>query len=217
MDDADREWLERRALNVIGHELRTPASTVRGLAEVLAAGVDPQDRPELLAALVRNARRLEGLVDDLLTATSVTTALPVGSPELVKLSDQIQAGWSEDGGLELSGAGTALARSASVDRIVAAVLDNARVYGLRPVTVTVDQDGDRVRTVFESPGPELPPEDVRMALLAFWRGERAVTTAPGLGLGLTVASKLASHEGGRLWVEARAGGGLLTYVELPAA
>ncbi len=70
MDNADREWLERRALNVIGHELRTPASTVRGLAEVLAAGVDPEERPELLGALVRNARRLEALVDDLLTATS---------------------------------------------------------------------------------------------------------------------------------------------------
>lgn len=217
MDDADREWLERRALNVIGHELRTPASTVRGLAEVLAAGVDVQERPELLEALVRSARRLEGLVDDLLTATSVTTALPVGPTELVKLSDQIQAGWCEEGGLELSGTGTVLARPASVDRIVAAVLDNARVYGLRPVTVTVDQDGDRVRTVFESPGPELPPEDVRMALSAFWRGERAVTTAPGLGLGLTVASTLASHEGGRLWVEARTGGGLLTYLELRAA
>ena len=58
MDTADQEWLERRALNVIGHELRTPASTVRGLAEVFAAGVDPEERPELVEALVRNPHRL---------------------------------------------------------------------------------------------------------------------------------------------------------------
>jgi two-component system sensor histidine kinase KdpD len=217
MDSADEEWLERRALNVIGHELRTPTATVRGLAEVFAAGADPTERPELLEALVRNARRLEALVDDLLTATSVTTALPAGPTDSVKLSEQIEAGWPEDGGLELSGTGTVLARAASVDRIVSAVLDNARVYGLRPLTVTVGHEADLVRTRFESPGPELPPEDVRLALSAFWRGERAVTSAPGLGLGLTVASVLASHEGGRLWVEARSGGGLLTFLELPAA
>jgi signal transduction histidine kinase len=217
MDSADQEWLERRALNVIGHELRTPASTVRGLAELFAAGVTPEERPDLVQALVRSARRLESLVDDLLAATSVTTALPAGLAEPVKLSDQIQAGWTENSGLKVSGSGVALARSASVARIVGAVLDNARAYGERPVTVTVAQEGERVRTLFESPGPPLPPEDIRLALSAFWRGERAVTKTPGLGLGLTVASALAAHEGGRLWVEARDGGGLLTYVELPAA
>jgi signal transduction histidine kinase len=217
MDSADQEWLERRALNVIGHELRTPVSTVRGLAELFAAGVQPEERPDLVEALVRSARRLEALVDDLLAATSVTTALPAGRPEPVKLSDSVEAEWREAGGLTLSGTGTALARAASVARIVGAVLDNARAYGQRPVTVTVGQEGERVRAVFDSPGAELPPEDIRLALSAFWRGERAVTTAPGLGLGLTVASALASHEGGRLWVEARNGGGLVTVLELPAA
>ena len=217
MDSGDQEWLERRALNVVGHELRTPVSTVRGLAELFAAGVTPEERPDLVDALVRNARRLEVLVDDLLAATSVTTALPAGRPEAVKVSDHIEAGWSEGAGLNLTGTGTAMARAASVERIIGAVLDNARAYGQRPVTVSVDQDGDRVRVVFESPGAELPPEDVRLALSAFWRGERAVTTAPGLGLGLTVAGALASHEGGRLWVEARKGGGLVTFLELPAA
>ena len=217
MDSADQDWLERRALNVIGHELRTPASTVRGLAEVFASGVDPDERPELVEALVRNARRLEVLVDDLLAATSVTTALPAGPIEPVTLEEAIQTGWSDDDGLDVAGGATVRARAASVERIVAAVLDNARAYGARPVTVTVERAGQQVQTVFESPGPELPPEDVRLALSPFWRGERAVTTAPGLGLGLTIASVLASHEGGRLWVEARPGGGLLTYLELPAA
>src|SRR4051812_23087471 len=117
MDSADQEWLERPALNVIGHGLRTPATTVRGPAELLAAGVLPEERPDLVEALVRNARRLEFLVDDLLAATSVTTALPAGHPEPVKLNDQVEASWTEDNGLELAGAGVALARAASVARI----------------------------------------------------------------------------------------------------
>jgi signal transduction histidine kinase len=215
--NGDREWLEQRALNVIGHELRTPASTVRGLSEVFAAGVDPAARPDLADALVRNARRLEGLVDDLLTATAVWPALPVGDPVSVDLVNQIMLSWPDDNGLEIDGDGSALARSTSVTRIIDAVLDNARAYGKRPLTVTIVYRGPRVQASFDSPGPALPLEDVRLALEPFWRGERAVTTSPGLGLGLTVARVLADHEGGRLWVEGRRGGGLVTHVELPAA
>jgi hypothetical protein len=36
VEPADREWSKQRPLNVVGHELRTRASTIRGLA---AAGV----------------------------------------------------------------------------------------------------------------------------------------------------------------------------------
>ena len=216
MERSDQEWVERRAINVIGHELRTPASTVRGIAEVLAAEPDAPARPDLVEALLRNTRRLEALLDDLLIATSVTTALPVGPAERIAIADEIRKHWGQDGGLEITGAGIVLAREWSVSRILAAVLDNARTYGEPPVTVEVATSDDKVVASFGSPGPELPPEDIRLALQPFWRGERAVTTAPGLGLGLTVAELLAKHEGGRLWVEARPGGGMLTYVELPA-
>lgn len=217
MKNGDREWIEQRALNVIGHELRTPASTVRGLSEVFAAGVDPTERADLADALVRNARRLEGLVDDLLTATAVWPALPVGDASRVDIVNQVLLLWPDDDGLEIEGAGSARARTTSVARIVGAVLDNARTYGKRPLTVSVGARGGRVLASFDSPGPALPVEDVRLALEPFWRGERAVTSSPGLGLGLTVARVLADHEGGRLWVEGRRGGGLLTHVELPAA
>jgi two-component system phosphate regulon sensor histidine kinase PhoR len=217
MEPGDQEWVERRAINVIGHELRTPTSTVRGIAEVLSAESGAPARPELVEALLRNSRRLEALVDDLLTATSVTTSLPVGPTAAIALSEQVEASWPEDSGLEMSGSGSALARRSSVRRILAAVYDNARTYGRPPLTVTIAPSGDNVRVAFDSPGPDLPAEDVRLALEPFWRGERAVTAAPGLGLGLTVAATLARHEGGRLWVEARPGGGLVTHLELPAA
>ena len=216
MERSDQEWVERRAINVIGHELRTPASTVRGIAEVLAADPDAHTRAELVAALLRNSRRLEALLDDLLTATSVTTALPVGPTERIALADEIRKNWAQEKGLEIAGAGTVLARESSVSRILAAVLDNARTYGDPPLAVAIAPSGDTVVASFDSPGPELPPEDIRLALQPFWRGERAVTTAPGLGLGLTVAELLANHEGGRLWVETRPGGGMLTHVELRA-
>lgn len=225
MDQAERQWLKQRAMNVLGHELRTPASTVRGLAEALAladdgsedvaGNVDPPTRAEIVAALVRNARRLETLVDDLLTATDIATALPVGPREPVDVAEEFVTQWGEEPGMFVQGRGVAMARRSSLTRIVGAIVDNARLYGERPVTVTVDQ-ADHVFARVASPGTVLPDTDIRFALEPFWRGERAVTTAPGLGIGLTVAATLASHERGRLWVEALAGGGVLTVVELPA-
>ena len=216
MDGRQREWVRQRALNVIGHELRTPVATIRGIAELLGATPDA-DQPELVDALLRNTRRLEALVDQLLTATGITTALPAGPGESVDLVAQVRALWPEEvDGLEIKGAGVVLARRVSVERVFGAVLENARAYGDLPVSVTLKGVPGRVRASVDSPGPALSPEDVQFALQPFWRGERAVTTRPGLGLGLAVASALARHEGGRLRVRARAKGGLITVVEMPA-
>jgi signal transduction histidine kinase len=208
--------VRQRGLNVIGHELRTPVSVVRGMAEALAAGGDPSTQEELVVALLRNTRRLESLVDELLTASGITTALPVGPDERVDLAAEVRSAGGNDKDLSLDGEGVALARRSSVERIVAAVLDNARAYGEPPVSVQLADRGDKVHLSVDSPGVEVSPEDVKFAVEPFWRGERAVTLIPGLGLGLSVASALAEHEGGRLRVKARPGGGMITLIELRA-
>jgi two-component system, OmpR family, phosphate regulon sensor histidine kinase PhoR len=217
VDEQDRAWVEQRAFNVIGHELRTPVTTVRGLAEVLAANPDSAERADLTDSLLRNARRLEALVDELLAVSGVMTALPAGPAEPVDLGESMTRAWPDDKGLVVAQSGLALARRQSVDRILAAIAENAVAYGERPVTLAARRAGTVTVLVIDSPGAELPGEDVKFALEPFWRGERAVTRRPGLGLGLTIAEVLAHHEGGRLWVEAREGGGMVTYLELPAA
>ncbi len=67
----------RRFVAVVGHELRTPVTTLRGFAEELAAA-ESDAAQDLVPAIVRNARRVEQLLDDLLLATEIITALPVG-------------------------------------------------------------------------------------------------------------------------------------------
>ncbi|MEQ1788692.1 MAG: ATP-binding protein, partial [Acidimicrobiales bacterium] len=51
----------------------------------------------------------------------------------------------------------------------------------------------------------------------FYRGEGAVTSAPGFGLGLPVARALARQHDGDLTIEPRPGGGLDVIIELPAS
>jgi signal transduction histidine kinase len=69
----------------------------------------------------------------------------------------------------------------------------------------------------ESAGPEMAEGDVALLCEPFFRGEAAVMTAPGLGLGLAVARTIARSEGGEVQTHVRAGGGLVVRIELPLA
>jgi signal transduction histidine kinase len=205
------DLLSRRVVNVIGHELRTPVTTVRGLAESLAAAPDDSSRAELAGALVRSAVRLERLVDDLLLASGVFTASPVGSPSPIDLAEALRGvGWPAP----IEGAATAYARAAAVDRIVEPIVDNARRHG-EPIEARLGDAGERAVIDIESSGPELGEGDVALLCEPFFRGEQAVMTAPGLGLGLAIARTVARAEGGDVHAHTRSGGGLVVRIELP--
>lgn len=207
----DLDLLRRRVVNVVGHELRTPVTTVRGLAESLVGEDDDETRRALTDALVRSAVRLERLVDDLLLASGVFTASPVGDVVAVDLVEAVRrAGWPAP----IDGTGAAAARVEAVDRLLEPIIDNARRHG-DPVEARIAAHGDRVVLDVESAGPELAEGDVALLCEPFFRGEAAVMTAPGLGLGLAVARTIARAEGGDVHAHARAGGGLVVRLELP--
>jgi signal transduction histidine kinase len=206
------DLLRRRVVNVIGHELRTPVTTVRGLAESVAEAKDGAARDELVAALVRSAVRLEKLVDDLLLASGVFTASPVGAATDVDLGPAVEhAGWTA--GIE--GRAVAHARPEAVARILEPIIENARRHG-EPIEVRL-ASGTCATIDVESSGPELAEGDVALLCEPFFRGEQAVMTAPGLGLGLAVARTIARAEGGDVHAHSRAGGGLVVRIELPPA
>lgn len=210
-----------RFVAVVGHELRTPVTTLRGLAEELVEA-DGHAREELAPAILRSARRVEVLLDDLLLATDITTVLPVGEPEPIDLVSTAQAIWDAfdtDDELQLSGDAEVVVslRAGAADTMLERVLDNAHRYGQAPFQLRATTDGDRVQVMVSSEGAELRPDDVHLAFELFYRGEAAVTSAPGFGLGLPVARALARQHGGELTIEPRPGGGLDVCIDLPAS
>jgi signal transduction histidine kinase len=189
------------------------------MAIALRATEDEATRAMLLDGLERNARRAEGLLDDLLLAAGVSTALPAGDPESRSVRSTFDAAWGSLGAAgEFTFVGADLGvrvRADAFERIARVVLDNALKYGHGPIAVAVEPTSSGVRIEVESFG-DLPTDDeLDNAFELFYRGEHAVMAAPGLGVGLPVARELARGEGGEVRLTRR-GDAIVATLELPS-
>jgi signal transduction histidine kinase len=221
IDDVARQratvdLLRRRLVNVVGHELKLPVSTIRGLAESLQHATPEQITAEIAPALARSSARLERLVDDLLLASDVFTVLPVEPPRPCPVGPALErAAVTAGATLAVEGDRDAVvgARADALDRVLSALVDNAVKYGRPPVRVRVHETGATVVVEVVSGGAPAS-DDLALAPEPFYRGEAAVTAAPGLGIGLAVAAALAAQDGGRLALRAE-DDTVVATVELP--
>jgi K+-sensing histidine kinase KdpD len=224
---AELDMLRRRILNVIPHALRTPVTTCRGLAEALAAASLDEIRTEIAPALQRNAALAERLLDDMLLAAGITTTLPTGSAGPAPVVETASAVWSEVAGsrpLDVHGDEVSVrVPGGTLERILHHVLDNAAKYGDDPTVLRVTAREASVEIAVESPGAGADVTgaadvvDLGLVTEPFYRGERAIMRAAGLGVGLPVARALAVHAGGSLEVGRGERGGMVVTVELQRA
>ncbi len=237
MAEALQTRVERdaRFASDVSHELRSPLMTLAASAEVMQARRD--DLPERAAAaldlLVSDVARFQSLVEDLLeisrfdagairlhledllVAEFVRQAVAVSSlpntPVLV--SDRAEA-------IVIRGDRRRLAR------VVANLIDNARVHGGGDPTVyVVEPDGEgeplgHVWIAVEDQGTGVPVEERELVFERFARGGVAGRRAgsDGAGLGLALVDEHVRMHGGRVWVEDRSDGepGARFVLELPA-
>ena len=211
--------IRRRVINVVGHALRTPVTTIAGMTNALEAADDEATKAMLVEGLARNAQRLEVLLDDLLQAAGVATALPVGERGPLSVHDTFETAWGR-----LEGPGPlafrsddvrVAARAASLERVATILLDNALKYGHGSVAVSCTVTATGVRIEVESAGDGPTDEELGRAFELLYRGEHAVTTAAGLGIGLAVARELARADGGTVELQRR-GTSIVALVDLPS-
>jgi signal transduction histidine kinase len=208
-------------VNVVGHALRTPVTTLAGMADELANRADdPSARLVLADGVRRNARIVEQLLDDLLVASGVGTALPVGNPVDVDLAEVTRRAWGSLGEprpLSIAGASVCARVAPTVaEGALVKLLDNAAKYGEGDVEVRLLPGAGVVAAEVDSAGGLPAADELALCEEPFYRGEHAVMRAPGLGIGLTVARALAEHAGGALLLRVD-GERFIARIELPAA
>jgi signal transduction histidine kinase len=218
----DLDLLRRRLVNVLGHALRTPAATVSGQAEIAAHAEDPEVRAAAVEPLLRTARRLEEMIDELLVVQGIETRLPTGEAEEIDLAgllrDLAEESHAADR-LELHGDTTArvLAPFDALEWALRGVVDNAARYGDGPIRVDIEDAEERttVRVATPEGGIDATEDDLRLAFEPFFRGERAVVASTSrLGVGLTITRRLLDDLDGRAQL-LRDADGVVALLELP--
>jgi len=210
--------IRRRVVNVVGHALRTPVTTLCGMAEALALEDDEETRRALADAVVRNARVVERLLDQLLIAADVSTALPVGERRPISVPVAVVDALDQLGlaGVTVDADGAvACVRPAALEQVLLLVLDNGVKYGEGTLRVTARSDDGTTAIEVATEGDKPSDEEIDLAFELFYRGEHAVMRSAGLGTGLTVARTLARLEGGDVTMFRR-GDSIVTSIDLPA-
>ncbi|MFF0750575.1 sensor histidine kinase [Streptomyces sp. NPDC004267] len=188
------------------HDLRTPAASLRTLAETALRG--ETDSAEVHRRTLRLAEGMGGLVDGLLTRARLMSGTATLARQPLRLDQLVEAVVEEaptaGHRVRVVAADTVVVADPDlVRRAVGNLLGNALTHGHAPgvpadVLITVTPDG--MLTV-EDAGPGLPPE-VAGALFERFRSGSGST-----GLGLSIASWVAHAHGGTLTAERGERGG----------
>ena len=218
----------------VSHELKTPLTTIRLYAELLAEGRvrDEAKRADYLVTIGQETQRLGRLVANVLDFSRLEQGKKKYAPAALDLAAELRR-LADTHAPRLAVAGLALRVEAqeslalttdrdAVEQIVLNLLDNACKYAaeggevlLRLSTEGTD-GGARARLVVADRGPGVPAEQRERIFEKFHRvDDRLVAEKAGAGLGLSIARQLARGLGGDLRCEAAPGGGAAFALTLP--
>jgi two-component system sensor histidine kinase KdpD len=220
--EADR--LKDGVLASVSHDLRTPLTTIKALAQEGAL------RGEANAlAIEEQADRLGRLVADLLDLSRLKAgALPLNvelnaAEDLVGAAIRQMAGLLKDRTVDTRVDFTEPALMGRFDfvqslRIVSNLLGNALRYSppSSPIELSVHRDGAALVFGVADRGPGIPAAERERIFEPFYRAPGAPADVGGAGLGLAIARRLAELQGGTLEYAARPDGGSVFALRLPA-
>lgn len=232
LEEAERSSEEKtRFIRHVSHEFRTPLSSIIGFGALLQReeAMDPGVRAEYLEIVLRNARHLLHVVNDLLNISKVeagkleVTLAPTRVPEVAAAVVTALGPQAEVNGIRLrledADAPLALADSGRLRQVLFNLMENAVKYSPPGAEVVVRacaaEGGVRVEVVDRGPG--ISRRDQARLFKEFSRVNPPGMRVVGAGLGLALSRMLAEAMGGRIGVESTPGKGSTFWVALPAA
>ena len=216
----------------VSHDLRMPLAQILIASETLTLRRerDERERLKLSSSIVREARRLMSIVDNvLLFSRSGAVALkPRLEPLVIRdlfgdvidavnlaVDDAGQTIEADDRSVAILG-DRQLLRQALVN-----LVDNALKYGKpgQRIRLAAEEGGaSMVRLVVEDEGPGVPESERARIFEPYERLARDQTSErTGTGLGLAVVRHIATVCGGRVWIDGSYTNGARAIIELPTS
>jgi len=223
-------------LAVMTHELRTPLNAVIGYAEIIHEDLEAEGRKELADDATRitgSARHLLGLIDQILNLSSIDAGQDALAPrelDVRKLLEDAVAVVQDDA--RASGNRISLRVSADAERAytdgskvavcLAALLSNAVKFtanGLIAVTAERAEDiegRDQLVIAVSDTGVGIAEGDLPRVFMPFTQLDGSSTrTQGGMGLGLSIAQRLAGALGGDVRAVSEVGAGSTFTLRVP--
>ncbi len=211
----------------VSHELKTPLTSIAIYAELLSSGRMGERSGEFGQTILREARRLQGLIEGLLTFARGEAGASILRKELMDLGGMTREACrsfeelAARRGIEFTVEVVEAWVSGDVGLLRPAVenlVDNAFKYGHDGgfVHVSLALEGkDAVLRVCDD-GPGIPEEDRPRVFERFYRGGGELTrTVAGTGLGLAIVRRNIEFHGGEVILESKEGSGTIFEIRLP--
>jgi two-component system phosphate regulon sensor histidine kinase PhoR len=216
------------------HELRTPLATLIGYAETLreqADEIDPATRERFLSVVHDEARRMQRVVEDLISLSRIeaekftepTDAVALG-PLIDHALENIHRAAAERGSELVRAVAPGLPDVAADRGQVLQLLDNLLTNALRygepgtPVTISAEAEGPMVRLSVADEGEGIAPEHIARVTERFYRVDTSRSRSlGGTGLGLAIVKHIVERHRGRLHIDSELGRGTTVHVILPVA
>ena len=221
-------------LSNVSHELRTPLSVVVGFVYLLlnqVIGKLSEEQQKILETVYRNSEELLELIDNVLWMTSLNVGDSSATIEQFNAHDIVNEtvkrydkGIREKGltvNVEIADSGVAIVSDRSkVERVFQNVFNNAVKFTREgSVTVRVQPSSDRRSVVFEvvDTGTGIEENKIDSIFEPFHQADNSsVRSFSGLGLGLTVARRMAEIIGGKLEITSTPNVGTRVLMSFPA-
>ena len=231
LDVTEREQAEqmRREFTAnVSHELKTPLTSISGMAEIMKDGLVKQEDVRGFAAdIYQESQRLIRLVEDILHLSRLDEGgggLERQEIDLLNLArtveDRLQSTAKQHQvELELTGDHAAIQGLPSVvEEMVYNLCDNAIKYN-RPggkASVQVEDGADAVTVTVSDTGIGIPPEDRERVFERFYRVDKSHSKAiGGTGLGLSIVKHGAALHNAQVELDSAPGKGTTVRLRFP--
>lgn len=216
----------------VSHELKTPLTSIKGFVETLQSGAmkDPDNAKRFLDIIDKQTIRLESLVNDLLTLSSLESrelfmdfrrdSVDKILPSVVALhkTQLDRMGHSLDVRMAQNLPPVSVDRQ-RIEQVFLNLLDNASKFTPQGGKISIDavRDGDFVRLDVKDNGIGIATEHIPRLFERFYRVDKARSRElGGTGLGLAIVKHIVLAHQGKVTVTSKIGEGTTFSIFLPA-